>query len=162
MNPSTGELKTRLPQPWTSYKPDAFKPCRRPLPFGGIERKKCINCGYRYIPDLNAPANCKHSGGWHSTFGDCNYIKCGFGLKTDIGTFVPGIAAALDSYPSIQQALSTGAVASQQIRTPLAQRADCTQTVQRKKRTYDVDSTCEYRTKLCGWITITKQNNVTP
>lgn len=33
----------------------------------------------------NKKGKCGHSGTWHSAYSDCSIVKCGFGLKTNIG-----------------------------------------------------------------------------
>ena len=44
------------------------------------EMKRCKNCFTRYFESLNAKGECSHSGEYHSTFDDCDKMKCAMGL----------------------------------------------------------------------------------
>lgn len=79
-----GIMHTRIPQD-TSDETIGFQPCEEPIPFGGGERTTCTKCSYSYLKTLNPIGDCAHIGEWHSTFADCNKLKCGLGLKTSIG-----------------------------------------------------------------------------
>eukprot|EP01087_Luapelamoeba_hula_P012980 TRINITY_DN3676_c0_g1_i1.p1 TRINITY_DN3676_c0_g1~~TRINITY_DN3676_c0_g1_i1.p1 ORF type:complete len:385 (+),score=27.58 TRINITY_DN3676_c0_g1_i1:450-1604(+) len=83
---AAGRLYSRIPQihSWDRLT-TGFRPTDTPIPFGGVARKTCKACGFSYADDFNIGAQCSHVGAWHAQFGDCNYLKCGLGLKSDVG-----------------------------------------------------------------------------
>jgi N-acylethanolamine-hydrolysing acid amidase len=40
----------------------------------------CVVCTTEFGPYDNPKGECSHAGKWHSTYEDCNYAKCGWGL----------------------------------------------------------------------------------
>jgi hypothetical protein len=104
MNPKNGILHTRLPirghgfksfeasnhledfmvvVPVDALKDDALYKAvitkeKPPLPH-------CARCNNEFDPDNNLSGQCAHTGTWHASYSDCNYIKCAFGLVNNIG-----------------------------------------------------------------------------
>lgn len=116
MNPTTGFLQTRIPIPDTGFIPrdpntlipeemfdfvvvvqdtatshltatvkvSALKVSL--TLFKSPEIKLCKQCNNPFDVANNKKGQCTHSGQWHGSFSDCNYVKCGFGLgPTQIG-----------------------------------------------------------------------------
>jgi len=100
MNPTTGVLETRIPSklgflprkvgeseqkdhivyvPHDKVSDSTFRTKE-------VQLVQCRVCHAFYNPHVNKLGVCfAHSKPWHSTFSDCNYLKCGFGLGTEIG-----------------------------------------------------------------------------
>jgi len=83
MRSADGMLRTVIPHP---YKDSHDSPGFRGLDYSiSVVRSTCQACRFACVRGLNVEGDCGHIGEWHSTFGDCSYLKCGLGLKTSIG-----------------------------------------------------------------------------
>ena len=80
MNPTTGVVKTYIPDPDTGFVAHADAPA-----VGPASRVRCTLCRTRVTPELNPSGRCAHVGDWHAAYSDCSKLKCGWGLKSSIG-----------------------------------------------------------------------------
>lgn len=80
MRPSDDTYETRLPRQKHGFERDGDTSSDT---FN--QKATCVDCGKRFIDNLNAAGFCSHAGTWHATFGDCSMLKCAVGLKTSVG-----------------------------------------------------------------------------
>lgn len=101
MVPNERRLITALPHNRYGYKPKKYPPQEDAILVPAkatyeeylalvsvpvIPKSSCSLCMIDYGPYKNKSGECAHSGTWHSSFADCNYVTCGAHLfPTNIG-----------------------------------------------------------------------------
>jgi len=112
MCPTTGDIETRLPSKYHGFVPTYHSDHHvsknsiqipenqtdnsTALRYRDIDMKTCKNCKKNFNPHKNVCGECKHKGGWHAYYNDCNIVKCGWGLKNNIGTAHWGCCFVVD------------------------------------------------------------------
>ncbi|CAE7454240.1 ASAH1 [Symbiodinium natans] len=93
MHPATGRFETRLParpelqahgilgfhrEARLARLANGVRQAANPATSAAFLRCKC--CHQFFDPALNSSGQCGHRGKWHTTFEDCSYVRCGYGL----------------------------------------------------------------------------------